>query len=369
MAENENWASFPPPNANDNDDDDWADFGGFETATPVADPQPGNNATGLISWAALSTVPQATTETGLPSQPATTFVEQSPWSATFQSEGPGDILPNTTEVVDLSLSPSNFESISTANSNGQEQLTELTKELNHQREERDRASQLADDLKTKLSLAEQEKMKFKKDLEELTNKNHLLEMESTETKEMLKIQKQTYADLQEEHTKQIKEIRQAGHDALGIIVEEYKELCKQAVLEQQEKSQAELHLFLENERQKFKETVLQQQESFEKSLSEERANNEERIKDVLQAEQEKHKLLLESSVSKAQEEMKSEIMSIAEKTTEEGKIAVKEAVAKERELHQKAMEDMKTLLQEEREKFKISLEEALFKEKEKSKSC
>ena len=64
--------------------------------------------------------------------------------------------------------------------------------------------------------------------------------------------------MQEEHNKQLDELRQAGHQTLTVIVEEYKDLLKSTVLQQQEEWNRQLVERLREESQRFTDLLQEQ---------------------------------------------------------------------------------------------------------------
>ena len=64
--------------------------------------------------------------------------------------------------------------------------------------------------------------------------------------------------MQEEHNKQLDELRQAGHQTLTVVVEEYKDLLKSTVLHQQEDWNRQLSERLKEESERFTD-ILQEQ--------------------------------------------------------------------------------------------------------------
>lgn len=60
------------------------------------------------------------------------------------------------------------------------------------------------------------------ELRELLAKSKEAEENLEVAKQKADEQKKSYEELQAKHSKQLDEIRQAGHDALAVIVEEYK---------------------------------------------------------------------------------------------------------------------------------------------------
>nr|KAF6494078.1 coiled-coil domain containing 91 [Rousettus aegyptiacus] len=78
-------------------------------------------------------------------------------------------------------------------------------------------------LEIKLKVSEEEKQRIKKDVESLMEKHSLLEKDFLKEKEQEAISFQDrYKELQEKHKQELEDMRKAGHEALSIIVDEYK---------------------------------------------------------------------------------------------------------------------------------------------------
>ncbi|NWX50355.1 CCD91 protein, partial [Steatornis caripensis] len=78
-------------------------------------------------------------------------------------------------------------------------------------------------LEVKLCTAEEEKLKVKKELEYLLENHGILEMDLLkEKKEKVISHQDHYKTLQEKHKQELEDMRKAGHEALCVIVEEFK---------------------------------------------------------------------------------------------------------------------------------------------------
>ncbi|XP_008941206.1 PREDICTED: coiled-coil domain-containing protein 91-like, partial [Merops nubicus] len=82
--------------------------------------------------------------------------------------------------------------------------------------------QAVTNLEIKLSTAEEEKLKIKKELECLLEKHSILEMNFLKEKKGVISHQDHYKTLQEKHKQELEDMRKAGHEALSIIVEEFK---------------------------------------------------------------------------------------------------------------------------------------------------
>ncbi|XP_041533632.1 coiled-coil domain-containing protein 91-like [Microtus oregoni] len=88
-------------------------------------------------------------------------------------------------------------------------------------------------LETKLKASEEEKQRIKKDVDSLMEKHSVLEKDFLKEKEQDALSFQArYRELQEKHKQELEDMRKAGHEALSIIVDEYKALLQSSVKQQ-----------------------------------------------------------------------------------------------------------------------------------------
>ena len=71
-------------------------------------------------------------------------------------------------------------------------------------------------------------------------------------------QEQQYQETIARHNTEIDQIRKAGHDALALIVEEYKELSRLVVQQEREKGEKLLQEAIAKETEKCKQLLQQQ---------------------------------------------------------------------------------------------------------------
>ncbi|NXN13142.1 CCD91 protein, partial [Indicator maculatus] len=111
----------------------------------------------------------------------------------------------------------------------------------------------------KLCSAEEEKLKIKKELEHLLDKHSVLEMDFLkEKKQRVTSHQEHHRTLQEKHKQELEDMRKAGHEALSMIVEEFKALL-QSTVEQQEAALAKQYLLaIEKHSQKCEELLTAQ---------------------------------------------------------------------------------------------------------------
>ncbi|XP_071831414.1 uncharacterized protein [Apostichopus japonicus] len=228
------------------------------------------------------------------------------------------------------------------------------------------------DLRESLSLSDLEKQQLLKQKDELMAQLSNLEREVAEKEESVSAQGKVYEEMDVRHQKQLEEIRGAGHQTLAIMVEEYKELCRKAVLEQQAVGERKLEETVKKETERCQVLMKKQEEVFNSLLEDERKRGEERMKMALSKYQELQKERLTVMLEEERDRSK-ELLEKQAKTFEEVQLeAIKKAVASEREEGQRLIDEqkalMKTSLEEERiqclELIKSSIEEERLKSKE-----
>ncbi|NWH23444.1 CCD91 protein, partial [Grus americana] len=111
-------------------------------------------------------------------------------------------------------------------------------------------------LEIKLCTAEEEKLKIKKELEYLLEKHSILEMDLLkERKEKVISHQDHYKTLQEKHKQELEDMRKAGHEALSIIVEEFKALLQSTVQQQEAAIEKQYILAIEKHSHKCEELL------------------------------------------------------------------------------------------------------------------
>ena len=97
-----------------------------------------------------------------------------------------------------------------------------------------------------------------KDHESLVRSKEDLEKQLSEQKVAVDQQQQRFQETDSRHKNEIDQIRQAGHDALAIIVEEYKGQSRLAVQQEREKSERLLNEAITKETERCQ-ALLQEQ--------------------------------------------------------------------------------------------------------------
>nr|XP_012419538.1 PREDICTED: coiled-coil domain-containing protein 91 isoform X2 [Odobenus rosmarus divergens] len=213
-------------------------------------------------------------------------------------------------------------------------------------------------LEIKLKVSEEEKQRIKKDVESLMEKHSVLEKDFLKEKEQEAVSFQDrYRELQEKHKQELEDMRKAGHEALSIIVDEYKH---QRLLEMLDTEKELL-------KEKIKEALVQQsqeqKEILEKCLEEERQRNKEALvsatklekeamKDAVLKAIEEERKNLEKAHAEERELWKTEHAKDQEKVSQ----AIQKAIQEQRKISQ---ETVKAAIIEEQKRSEKAVEEAV----------
>ncbi|XP_053082059.1 coiled-coil domain-containing protein 91 isoform X2 [Acinonyx jubatus] len=211
-------------------------------------------------------------------------------------------------------------------------------------------------LEIKLKVSEEEKQRIKKDVESLMEKHSVLEKDFLKEKEQEAISFQDrYKELQDKHKQELEDMRKAGHEALSIIVDEYKhqrllemldtekellkEKIKEALIQQSQEQKVILEKCLEEERQRNKEALLSaaklekeaMKDAVLKAIEEERKNMEK-----AHAEERE---LWKTEHAKDQEEVSQAIQKAIQEQRKISQETVKAAIIEEQKRSEKAVEE------------------------------
>ncbi|KAF6339018.1 coiled-coil domain containing 91 [Rhinolophus ferrumequinum] len=213
-------------------------------------------------------------------------------------------------------------------------------------------------LEMKLKVSEEEKQRIKKDVEALMEKHSILEKDFLKEKEREAISFQDrYKELQEKHKQELEDMRKAGHEALSIIVDEYKH---QRLLEMLDTEKDLL-------KEKIKEALIQQsqeqKEILEKCLEEETQRNKEALASAAKLEKE----AMKDAVLKAIEEERKNLEKVhaeerelwkTEHAEDQEKVsqAIQKAIQEQRKISQ---ETVKAAIVEEQKRSEKAVEEAV----------
>ncbi|XP_070611333.1 coiled-coil domain-containing protein 91 [Erythrolamprus reginae] len=343
-------------------DDDY--FGGFEAADIFfkdgnGEPQTTSPA---IPWAAFSTVPEILVP---PTVPDELLSKQTPTNAPTDPQLPSNTLSEADlkEQIPLSIDPPLAERASATYDETDTKPTVNDSEKHFQ--------QTLSALESKLQAADEEKARIKKELEDLLEKHRTLETNYLKEKDDKSVShKDTYNKLQEKHKLELEDLRKAGHEALSIIVEEFKALLK-VIVEEREKALEKQHVSaVEKQAQKCEELLNAQHQRLLDMLEEERKTLEEKTKESLLQQSQEFKEMLERCMENERERNKEALATAAKVEKEDLQAAILAAVTAERENMKKLHDQEKELWQAERgkdrEKIALAVEEAAERQKQSS---
>uniref|UniRef100_A0A2K5DGU7 Coiled-coil domain containing 91 n=1 Tax=Aotus nancymaae TaxID=37293 RepID=A0A2K5DGU7_AOTNA len=202
-------------------------------------------------------------------------------------------------------------------------------------------------LEIKLKVSEEEKQRIKKDVESLMEKHNVLEKDFLKEKEQEAISFQDrYRELQEKHKQELEDMRKAGHEALSIIVDEYKALLQSSVKQQVEAIEKQYISAIEKQAHKCEELLNAQHQRLLEMLDAEKELLKEKIKEALIQQSQEQKEILEKCLEEERQRNKEALVSAAKLEKEAMQDAVLKAIEEERKHLEKAHA-------EERELWKI----------------
>lgn len=192
-------------------------------------------------------------------------------------------------------------------------------------------------LEIKLKVSEEEKQRIKKDVESLMEKHNVLEKGFLKEKEQEAISFQDrYKELQEKHKQELEDMRKAGHEALSIIVDEYKALLQSSVKQQVEAIEKQYISAVEKQAHKCEELLNAQHQRLLEMLDTEKELLKEKIKEALIQHSQEQKEILEKCLEEERQRNKEALVSAAKLEKEAMKDAVLKAIEEERKNLEKA---------------------------------
>ncbi|KAM9073763.1 coiled-coil domain-containing protein 91 isoform 3-T3 [Megaptera novaeangliae] len=353
-------------------DDD--DFGGFEAAEIFAG---GNGETQTTSpaipWAAFPTVSGVHLSPASPeivldhdhtspsvgclssepiiSSPENTHADNSIVSQTFPK---AQIQQSTHTHLDISLFPLG---LTEEKSNGTIALVDDSEDPGAN-VSNIQLQQKISSLEMKLKVSEEEKQRIKKDVESLMEKHSVLEKDFLKEKEQEAISFQDrYKELQEKHKQELEDMRKAGHEALSIIVDEYKALLQSSVKQQVEAIEKQYISAIEKQAHKCEE-LLNTQRLLE-MLATEKELLKEKIKEALTQQSQEQKEILEKCLEEERQRNKEALVSAAKLEKEAMKDAVLKAIEEERKNLEKAHAEERELWKTEHAKDQEKVSQAI----------
>uniref|UniRef100_A0A8D2NP12 Coiled-coil domain containing 91 n=1 Tax=Zosterops lateralis melanops TaxID=1220523 RepID=A0A8D2NP12_ZOSLA len=218
-----------------------------------------------------------------------------------------------------------------ASSNAIEDKTLADVETKRKNELKSCLQQAVANLEIKLCCAEEEKLKIKKELEYLLEKHSVLEMDFLkEKKEKVLPHQDHYKTLQEKHKQELEDMRKAGHEALTIIVEEFKALLQSTVQQQEAAIEKQYILAIEKHSHKCEELLDAQHQRLLDILEAEKEVLSEKIEEAMMQQSQKHKEALDKCLDEERQRSKEALAAAAKAEQEVVQKAVLKAVEEER---------------------------------------
>ncbi|NXG87013.1 CCD91 protein, partial [Stercorarius parasiticus] len=216
-------------------------------------------------------------------------------------------------------------------------------------------------LEIKLCTAEEEKLKIKKELEYLLEKHSILEMDFLkEKKEKVISHQDHYKMLQEKHKQELEDMRKTGHEALSIIVEEFKALLQSTVQQQEAAIEKQYILTIEKHSHKCEELLNAQHQRFLNILEAEKDVLSEKIEEALMQQSKKHKELLDKCLDEERQRSKEAVAAAAKVEREVVREAVLKAVEEERRNMEKIHAEERKMWEAECDSHKEKIAQAIW---------
>ncbi|NXO83656.1 CCD91 protein, partial [Sitta europaea] len=250
--------------------------------------------------------------------------------------------------------------IPVASSNAVEDKTSADAETKTTNEPKSCLQQALANLEIKLCSAEEEKLKIKKELEYLLEKHSVLEMDFLkEKKEKVLPHQDHYKTLQEKHKQELEDMRKAGHEALTIIVEEFKALLQSTVQQQEAAIEKQYLLTIEKHSHKCEELLDAQHQRLLDILEAEKEVLSEKIEEALKQQSQKHKEVLDKCLDEERQRSKEALAAAAEAEREVVQGAVLKAVEEERRNMEKIHAEERKLWEAERDSHREKIAQAV----------
>ncbi|NXW16632.1 CCD91 protein, partial [Circaetus pectoralis] len=216
-------------------------------------------------------------------------------------------------------------------------------------------------LEIKLCTAEEEKLKIKKKLEYLLEKHSILEMDFLkEKKEKVISHQDHYKTLQEKHKQELEDMRKAGHEALSIIVEEFKALLQSTVQQQEAAIEKQYILAIEKHSQKCEELLNTQHQRLLDILEVEKEVLSGKIEEALMQQSQKHKEVLDKCLDEERQRSKEAVAAAAKAEKEVVRETVLKAVEEERRNMEKIHAEERKMWEAERDRHKEKIAQAVW---------
>ncbi|XP_033919228.1 coiled-coil domain-containing protein 91 [Melopsittacus undulatus] len=349
-------------------DDD--DFGGFEAAESYEFGNGEKQTTSpAIAWAAFPTVSEVHISPDVlleHSVPSSCLVPTDSFSLSSDNVAKG--IKTATNVANPAVPEEQIQAeIPVVSSNAIEDKISATSvtalvdaETQRTNEPKSYLHQALANLKIKLCAAEEEKLKIKKELEHLLEKHSILEMDFLkEKKEKVISHQDHYNMLQEKHKQELEDMRKAGHEALGIIVEEFKALLQSTVQQQEAAIEKQYILAIEKHSHKCEELLNTQHQRLLDILEAEKEVLSEKIEEALIQQSQKHKEVLDKCLDEERQRSKEALAAAAKAEKEVVQAAILKAVEEERRNMEKIHAEERKMWEAERDKDKEKIAQAV----------
>ncbi|NXL45933.1 CCD91 protein, partial [Podilymbus podiceps] len=349
-------------------DDD--DFGGFEAAESYECGNGEKQTTSpAIAWAAFPTVsevhisPDVLLEHSVPSSclvPSDSF--------TLSSDNVATAIQTTNNVINPAVLEEQIQAdIPVASLNVIEDKTSVTSAIVLADTETQRTNELKSylqeavaNLEIKFCCAEEEKLKIKKELDYVLEKQGIEMDFLKENKEKVIAHQDHYKMLQEKHKQELEDMRQAGHEALSIIVEEFKALLQSTVQQQEAAIEKQYILSIEKHSHKCEELLNAQHQRLLDILEGEKEVLSEKIEEALMQQSQKHKEVLDKCLDEERQRSKEALAAAAKAEKEVVQEAVLKAVEEERRNMEKIHAEERKMWEAERDRHKEKIAQAVW---------
>uniref|UniRef100_A0A8C8S9R2 Coiled-coil domain containing 91 n=1 Tax=Pelusios castaneus TaxID=367368 RepID=A0A8C8S9R2_9SAUR len=226
-------------------------------------------------------------------------------------------------------------------------------------------------LEIKLKAAEEEKYRIKKELEDLMEKHSILQSDFLKEKEgEFTSHHDRYQKLQEKHKLELEDMRKAGHEALTIIVEEFKALLQSTVKKQEAAIEKQYLSAIEKHSYKCEELLNAQYQRLLDMLNTEKEVLSQKVEDALMQQSQKHKEVLEKCLNEERNRSKEALAALAESEKEVLQEAILKAVKEERKNMEKIHAEEREIWQAEcakdKEKIAQAVQEAMKEQRKNS---
>ncbi|XP_049677902.1 coiled-coil domain-containing protein 91 isoform X3 [Accipiter gentilis] len=175
----------------------------------------------------------------------------------------------------------------------------------------------------------------------------------TAEEEKLKIKK-------EKHKQELEDMRKAGHEALSIIVEEFKALLQSTVQQQEAAIEKQYILAIEKHSHKCEELLNTQHQRLLDILEEEKEVLSGKIEEALMQQSQKHKEVLDKCLDEERQRSKEAVAAAAKAEKEVVREAVLKAVEEERRNMEKIHAEERKMWEAERDRHKEKIAQAVW---------